>query len=319
MDKLRLILESPRDFNEMSSVLQDKTVLNLTFNVLSDLVTPNIKNSLIKEFLSSWIINRFPRDILGSEYEAIPITLKLKEASNNLINTYSQSKIPLNKFRKDLVHFNILFSEWKKYDYNEIVNNMFFKYHELGVDILNAPDENCKQILEECREEILKKSFKIGGQNLINEIKSFSPLVINVEELFQQNSKAFWDLTNDHFKENNFTEIFIILEHILELLGNLSPSRKDYFVSIIDIPFIRQQVEHKVFNKIDIETLATQLISILETIQAPIHDIETRELQKNLNENGVYLPDFLKQVLENLTTTANEIFEMKEKLKDKKD
>ena len=65
--------------------------------------------------------------------------------------------------------------------------------------------------------------------------------------------------------------------------------------------------------------MATQLISILETIQAPIHDIETRKLQQNLNENGVYLPDFLKLVLENLATTAKEIFEMKEKLKDKKD
>ena len=148
MDKLRLILESPRDFDEMSSVLQDKSVLTLTFNILSDLVTPNIRNSLVREFLASWIINRFPIDILGSEYEATPISNKLKEASNTLINTYSLSEIPITQFRKDLVHFNIIFSEWKTYDYNELVNNMFFKYHELGVDILNAP-ENCKETLKE--------------------------------------------------------------------------------------------------------------------------------------------------------------------------
>ena len=307
MEKLRLILESPSDFEEMSSVLQHNTVIDLAHDILSNLISPDIKNHLIREFLSSWIINRFPEEILGPNHDDCAINSKLLQSSTNLMETCKCQEISIKKFRQCIFDFNIQFSEWKKHDYNELVNNMFFKYHELGVDILNAPDDICKNTFEKCRKGILQEAFKVGGDQLIKEIKSFTPVVIDLENFLDQYNKAFWDLTNDHFDNGNYTEIFMILEHIVELLEKLSPSRKEYFSEIIDIAFIKQQVEHKVFNKGDIEKLCVQLVSITESLQAAVHDPETRKLKKNIEENKIYLPMFLRDIAANLYRTIDEI------------
>ena len=82
----------------------------------------------------------------------------------------------------------------------------------------------------------------------------------------------------EKFDNKNYDWIYIILEHIHTLFINICPSRAEEFNEIIDISFIKQQVEHEVYT--NVQNLAYKLLEIVEDLQAVIHDKETKKLRE---------------------------------------
>ena len=101
--------------------------------------------------------------------------------------------------------------------------------------------------------------------------------MFNLHDLEKISEKAFWDLVEEDFKEQKYDWIYIILQHIRTLFTALSPQNSEYYMEIIDIPFIKQQVEHEVYT--DVQNLAYKLLDILESLHAPINDSDISHLK----------------------------------------
>ena len=76
---------------------------------------------------------------------------------------------------KQYIHNGIsTFRDWKRKDNIQLRNEMFHAYHRLGLD---KKEENKMH-----RESILKDAFKIGGQEFVNQIKSYQSTVVNINK-----------------------------------------------------------------------------------------------------------------------------------------
>ena len=169
------------------------------------------------------------------------------------------------------------FKKWKIKDKEILKNNMFFEYHNLGIALLNAPIPS-KESLKKCRESILVQAEKISGATFVSKIKQYKPVVFNLHDLEKISEKAFWDVVEKEFKEKKYDWIYVILEHIRTLFTILSPQNSEYYMDLIDISFIKQQVEHDIYT--DVQNLAYKLLDILKSLHAPINDTEIEQLKK---------------------------------------
>ena len=72
-------------------------------------------------------------------------------------------------------------------------------------------------------------------------------------------------------------------------------------MEIIDIPFIKQQVEHNVYT--DVQNLSYKLLDILKSLHAPINDSEIAQL-KTQSFNLINLLHELVKRSENVLMTV---------------
>lgn len=266
MDKILNILKGGGDsFSNVSKIIQTKKVINLTNDFTKNC---DIKS---REFLALWMIYKFPNEIFGKN-----------------INQLLLDKIILLFEKKDetlLPLISSLFRKWKNKDNIDLKNELFYRYHNMGVALFNLEkSESSAEVIESikclkiCRKNVLENALKIGGDKFVTEIKNYKPVVFNLHDLEKISEKAFWDMVKEKFNNKNYDWIYVILEHIHTLFINICPSRAGEFNEIIDIPFIKQQVEHDVYT--NVHDLAYKLLEIVEDLQAAIHDQETKKLRE---------------------------------------
>ena len=266
MDKILNILKEGGDsFVNVSKIIQKKHVIRLARDFT--------KNYDIKarEFLALWMIYKFPNEIFSKDINQ-PLLDKVKI----LFRTKDTSL---------LAEIILLFRNWKKKDNIALKNELFYRYHNMGITLYNLEQSKItdeinesKKCLKICRKNILDNAYKIGGEKCVNNIKNYKPIVFNLHDLEQISEKAFWDMVKEKFNNKNYDWIYVILEHILNLFKNICPSKAVEFNEIIDIPFIKQQVKHDVYT--DMQNLAYKLLEIVEDLQAAIHDKETKKLRE---------------------------------------
>ena len=97
------------------------------------------------------------------------------------------------------------------------------------------PLKNPNEQLEKCKQEILVQANQIGGQDLINKILSYSPVIIDTEQLQKQYDKAFWDLFKTEYDDNNYNLFYQLLDEIRNILLTLNPSNTN-ISEVIDVP-----------------------------------------------------------------------------------
>ena len=304
MDKLQILFAETPSFEETCKIMRRKDVIELSKSVLTDLQLGELRP---QQLLSAFLVCKYPQDVLGPQH--MDTNKDFLELATLLTNPDNETNLP-NIVRQFMMKFN----EWKKGDYTLLSTDLFNKYHSLGMDIMNASDEE-KPVLEECRVAIMKEAEKIGGSVLVNEIKSYLPVVIDMEALAQQYSNAFWDTLKEDFDKGVFGKIYIVLEHLTNIFTVLYPRKRDYFQEVIDVAFIKQQVDNKVYSVEQQNKLANVILDIIKTLQSPAHDAHLDEFRKDLQENGVYLPTFLKEVAKLSQTIVDEIEELKRNLK----
>ena len=255
MESILESLNTYNSFDDMSMHIQKKDTITLVENFFKNLeITANPR-----EFLALWMIYKFPHDILGTKYN-----IKFYQQCNNIFTSSVNLK-------SDIVTAIQAFKKWKKKDTKILKNEMFHQYHNLGIVLLNATEENKAAIIT-CRVSILKHAKKIGGNKFVEKIKQYKPLVFNLFDLEKMSEKAFWDHVQENYTQKNYDWIYIILEHILNLFKIISPKNTAYYEDIIDISFIKQQVENNVYT--DVQNLAYKLIEIVKSLHAAIHDTE---------------------------------------------
>ena len=142
--------------------------------------------------------------------------------------SYSNSEQIKNIFNQ----FKILFDNWKDNDYESLKHSIIEEYHHLSVSIMNLRDQEAQStesteseestqtrqrnntiseqivVLKECQEELLKTANMLGGDELVELIGQYAPIVIDTENLIAQYSAAFWDVLYEDYVEKKYDKIF---------------------------------------------------------------------------------------------------------------
>ena len=239
-------LNNHSSFEELARLLLRKNIVNMAKDILAEYSLSN--EVKVQEFLSAFLIHSYPSETIGAK--DIHKNQELVKMSGYVLYNHSEEHV------QHILKYVELFRNWKQRDYQILVNDMFQKYHSLTVDILNAPEES-KRHLENCKQEILVQANQIGGQDLVDKILSYSPVIIDTDQLQQQYDKAFWDLFKKEYDDNNYNLLYQLLDEIRNILLTLNPSNKN-ISEVIDVQFIRQQIEKQVYSPQDLQTLTNQ-------------------------------------------------------------
>ena len=278
-------LNSHSSFEELARLLLNRNIVNQAKEVLSEYnISKEIK---VQEFLSVFLISSYPSETIGTK--EIQKNQELLKISGYVLYNRSEEHVEY------ILKYVELFRDWKQKDYQILVNDMFHKYHSLTVDILNAPEES-KEQLEKCKQEILVQANQIGGQDLINKILSYSPVIIDTEQLQKQYDKAFWDLFKTEYDDNNYNLFYQLLDEIRNILLTLNPSNTN-ISEVIDVPFIRQQIEKQEYSQQDLQKLTNNILNFIRECHSAGHDEELEQIRTEVNNGNLYFPDVFPKII----------------------
>ena len=294
MERLHQIFEK-KSFEQVTKEMMKKNTISLAKQFIN-------KDQDPRNLLSCWLIVKFPNETIGNVKE----NLNLIKAANDVVNS-TQEELPNN-----LNMFTILFDLWKKKDIVELKEEIFQRYHQLTVDIMNSPEE-LKEHLENCKVGLLEQAKKIGGDELVNKILSYAPVILNLEELQQQYDNAFWDLFKEEFENQKLDKLYQILEHIKTIYLTLAPSLKDRINDILDVQFIKQRIEHNAYNNVELFNLTNNIFDILKSLHAPVYDDELEEFRKSLSPETMYFPDIMRKITELTRNIIAALSQLKER------
>ena len=307
MDKLQLLnnilIEPELSFNNISERITKKTNLNLAKEILINLDLENLIDN--RSFLSIWIICYCKNDIFDearlAEYSSL-ISL-----SEQIINNIS-SGINCN----NIIQFTLEFKRYKEKDKNDLMNEIFYKYYTLCIEesLIEEAEEEKREIISECKKNLLITAKHLGGQTFIDHIQSSKLISIDSKKILEQYNKAFWDIVNECYNNNNnmnkfYLYMYEILSLIRDLLIVIGPSKTDIINDILDINYIKQRVDHNAYSISEIISLINNIINIIKSLQSPIRDQELESFRSQINNNELILP----VILQNLVTYCNDIVE----------
>ena len=295
MEKLQNLLNKASNFEELTNLILDKKILNIAKEYLESLHLDFKINK--KELLGLWVMYKHSEDTMGNNYD------------QNLYNTVE--KIFTIKDNKEYLKEGvIMFRKWLRKDKDLLINDLFYAYHNLGVDMLNASKDSAEYI-KKARKEILKSAKNIAGQSLVDEIMNYKPVVIDIKKLNTIAEKAFWDNIKESYKNKKYDWVYFILEHILNLLSIINPNSKDKYQEIIDISFIKQQVDNDAFEDSQMVGIAYALLDMTKEVHAPIFDDDIQKTKEDIDKNGLNLSEFLKDIVQRLELIIKMILKFK--------
>lgn len=303
-------------------------------------------------FLTAYMIYRFPREILGTigqcSEEGIEIEMShqdhaVHQKATELID-YCKTIIvqPIDSSTESaavmrlLNSFVTLFNMWKITDREQLKKALISEYHQLSVNIMNeraasqshlsadVSDQLTQeriQVLEQCKESLLETARILGGDELVNEVGQYSPIVIDLDELCKQYGNAFWDVLGEEYGRKNYDKIFIVLENILKLFEMLyeteSPPQEKLteLKEKLDIDFIRQRTNHDAYSDTEMGGLCMLVMAHTKRLIAAQFDDNMRVLEQSLlTEN--FLPMFLREISMILQITVTDTMNMRLALQD---
>jgi len=290
MDELKnlLFLE---DFDDIQKKMQEHDVIYKANKILTEYKLDNIIKD--RDFLSSFIIYKYPEDILG-ELE-LDINKKVYESVNNIFNE-SETKLKTN-----IIRYVYLFKKWRNEDKSILIEEIFNEYHQLTLDILNCVEEEDSdkiKYFENVKNEILNEAENIGGDILKNQILSYTPVIISVNDLKEQYDKAYWDKMKEDYENNKFDMISSLLIFFKDTFKKLSPFNAAELDMIINNDMIFDNLrkiknENNEDAKDCINVITLQLFNIIKSFQSPIHDMELESYKADIHISEF---DFMKSL-----------------------
>lgn len=281
MEQLNNLFNNVQSFEDFTDIMMKNSTLRLAKDIL------NNDKLNARNFLSCWLIVKFPNESIGNVKE----NLNLIKAANDVINSSSKDLII------NYTLFCNVFESWKNKDINSLKNEIFQRYHQLTVDIMNSPEE-LKEHLENCKKGLLEQAKKLSGDEFVSQILSYSPVIINLEELQQQYDNAFWDLFKEEFDNQKLDKLYQILEHIKTIYLTLAPSLNIKINDILDVEFIKQRIENNAYNNVELFNLTNNIFDLLKSLHAPVYDEELEEFRQSLSPDTLYFPDIMRRITE---------------------
>ena len=286
--KKALFLE---EFEDIQEKMQNNDIIYKATKLLTGYKLDN--NIKTKDFLSSFIIYKYPDDILGDL--SLEINKNVFDAVTKIF-TDDESNLKTN-----IIRYVYLFKKWKNEDKTILIEQIFHEYHQLTLDILNCVDEEDSdkiKYFESVKNDILNEAEKIGGEILKNKILSYTPIVVSVKELKEQYDKAYWDKMKLDYDNNNYEMIISLLNFYKETFKKLSPFNGEELHLIINNDNIIENLnkmknEDNDESKEFIRLVSSQLFNIIKSFQSPIHDMELESYKAEIHVGEL---DFVKSL-----------------------
>lgn len=288
MDVLKQELLAIDNFDDIVKKMISSKIVNLAKNFLNSIHANIILKP--KDFLTAFMIYKFPEDVVGSisvseNRELINASKKLVESSNEEI-------------KKHIVVYNIHFKTWKNKDLKTMKEQLFNEYHQLGVDIANTEDHDKKHVFEITKNEIMKCAKNIGGDEFVEEIQSYAPVLINKEELESQFSRAFFDLFSQEFNQKKYDRLEKILDFIKNTLLKLNnQSNQNLIEEYLDVEFIIQRFKFDLYNDEELENLSLFIFDMIKNIQSAARDEELNKCKEELKNRPLYFPGIIVNIM----------------------
>lgn len=286
--KKALFLE---EFEDIQEKMQNNDIIYKATKLLTRYKLDN--NIKTKDFLSSFIIYKYPDDILGD------LSLEInKNVFDAVTKMFSDDETNL---KTNIIRYVYLFKKWKNEDKTILIEQIFHEYHQLTLDILNCVDEEDSdkiKYFESVKNDILNEAEKIGGEILKNKILSYTPIVVSVKELKEQYDKAYWDKMKLDYDNNNYEMIISLLNFYKETFKKLSPFNGEELNLIINNDNIIENLnkmknEDNDESKEFIRLVSSQLFNIIKSFQSPIHDMELESYKAEIHVGEL---DFVKSL-----------------------
>jgi len=290
MDELKNILFL-EDFEDVTNKMKEPDVIYKANKILTEYKLDNIIKD--RDFLSSFIIYKYPEEILGEL--SLEINKNVYESVNNIFNDNE------TKLKTNIIRYIYLFKKWRNEDKSILIEQIFNEYHQLTLDILNCVEEEDSdkiKYFENVKNQILNEAENIGGEILKNQILSYTPVIVSVKDLKEQYDKAYWDKMKEDYENNNFDMISSLLNFFKETFKKLSPFNVEELDVIISNDMIVDNLR-KIKNdnnedaKDCINIVTSQLFNIIKTFQSPIHDMELESYKAEIHVNDF---DFVKSL-----------------------
>jgi hypothetical protein len=286
MDLINERLKNCTDFESTKQALLDRETIKLTFELLK---TVNLEKDVSpRELLASYIMIKHPNEIFGPD--RVKDNVKIMGVANNVINCTK------DKLYDYVLEFSNLFQDWKKNDYKALLDDIFHRYHQLTVDMMNGPEE-IKPQLEDIKKNLLKEADRIGGPEFVKKILAYSPVVINLEALQTQYDKAFWDKLEEEYNKKNYNMIYELLNYLKSVYLKLAASKTSEINDILDVSFIKQRMENNAYTSEELVLLGNNVFDLVKTLHAPVYDNELEENRKRLNEGKLNFPNVLNVIV----------------------
>ena len=303
-NEIKKIFKNKNKFEEITRCLMTKDIVMKGKNVIEDLDCNNYLNS--RDLLSLFLINRFPRDTIGEI--SIENNKNLIEFVKNLLEKEYKND---EELKIDIIKYSYYFKTWKSEDIEILKNQLFNEYHQLTVDIINTPEEeqDKKMIFEETQKKILECAKQIGGDEFINKIQDYSPVLINIEELQKQYDKAYNDIFIEEFNHKNYEKLSGLLEFMKNVFKTLKPKEGYNIEKIIDTPYIVHKLTFDKFtHKMQLE-LFNYMLDFLEKNQSQANDEELNSVRAELQLKEIQFPVIFIRIM-NLLRNLIHDFEM---------
>ena len=286
MDLINERLKNCTDFESTKNALLDRETIRLTFELLKSI---NLEKDVTpRELLASYMMIKHPNEIFGPD--KVKDNMKIMGVANNVINCTKE------KLRDYVLEFSELFQKWKQHDYKALLDDIFHRYHQLTVDMMNGPEE-IKPQLEDIKKNLLKEADRIGGPEFVRKIISYSPVVINLEALQTQYDKAFWDKLEEEYNKKNYYMIYELLNYLKTVYLKLAASKTSEINEILDVNFIKQRMENNAYTTEELVLLGNNVFDLVKTLHAPVYDNELEENRKKLNEGKLNFPNVLNVIV----------------------
>lgn len=303
-NEIKEIFEKKIKFEDITRTLMNKEIIDKGKKILEKLDCKNYLNS--RDLLSTFLINKYPRDVIGD---------KTIESNKNLIDfvnkILTKDYNDDNEFKMDIVKYSYYFKTWKNEDIEILKNQLFNEYHQLTIDMLNCEEdeEDKKCIYEETQKKILECASQIGGEEFVNKIQDYSPVVINTKDLQNEYDKAYNDVFLQEFKEKKYEKFSGLLEFSKNIFKTLRPKENIDIEKIMDIPYILHKLNFGKFTDTKKLELLNFMLDFIEKNQSEAQDDKLKEIRKELKVKNYCFPSIFLRVM-NLIKDLIHDFEM---------
>ena len=243
-----------------------------------------IKEAPSRYYFTAWVLYHFPDISMNKNFDQslYDLAKKVRFATDHELDI-------LPEFKK-------AFDAWKEKDKQILSESIFMQYHNSGVDLLNATNDDDKKIITEIRNELLRVAKTVGGEDLQKEIQSYKPVVVNIEELGTQFNDAFWDSLKEGYDTGNYNLFIQVMSYIRDIFTTIRQTRRDYIHQTIDIEYLSRIMVSKGRDEY-VLALVMNIFDFIEENQAPIRDIRLKRVRDMIGEEDKRI-DIIRGIVE---------------------
>lgn len=288
MNFLKTELLELNSFESLARKMMSKDIINSSKDYIDELKATFFVEP--RDLLTAFMIYKYPNDSVGDYNDEL--NKEVIDAAKLLLECEEEDR------KRNLIKYVHHFKNWKNQDLEILQSQLFHEYHQLNVDIANTEDQDKIFVFETVQKEIEKCALKVGGPEFVTKIKSYAPVMIDLDKLKEQYGKAYYDIVCEQFKDGDYEKVKEMFLFIKNVFKQLIDSEKEVIDDVIDVDFIFQRITNKSMPDSSLMSIFDYMFELLSKIHSEARDADLEEYIKEMHNNPVNLPNVLFKIID---------------------